>query len=129
MTAEPTPRPWEFDGYYVKDAADRSIVTIIDGGPSPELSVYEQDEDEGRANGEYIVRAVNAHDKLVEAMLALLSGDGTYTEFAGPDDSCGTEVCPHCHSRARAWEDFEHDAECPVVLARAALAEATGDKP
>ena len=68
---EHTPTPWNLYGdYIIKDNKNRNLITL-----SNKLGY-----DENKVNGEFIVRAVNNHEKLLEIAKASLE----YLSHYGP---------------------------------------------
>lgn len=75
MTAQHTPGPW---GHYERLSASENhrgyVLTAPTHKPSSrriaigELLPMDSDGNEGRANAEFIVRAVNSHELMVEAL-------------------------------------------------------------
>lgn len=78
---EATPRPWTFDPKSEEVWSPEGLVaTVKQRGP-----LVESDGDyrlpETEANGEYIVRAVNAHDRLIEALEVFIGDYDAGMEF------------------------------------------------
>lgn len=74
MNAKHTPTPWAIDSYRAPNG-DSVIVRIVGRGMGTPISAIGRRhgdirDAEERANAELIVRAVNAHDALVEALKA-----------------------------------------------------------
>lgn len=69
-----------------------------------------------------IVQAVNAHDALVDA-LRRIAGDESVA-MLGPDLTDGDDLalCQRCGCTGETVETLEHDHDCPVAIASAALA-------
>jgi hypothetical protein len=72
---------------------------------------------EAKADAELIVRAVNSHVKLVEALDTLLGGD----------DRDGNGHCRHCGGELEQDQQLCRNADCEGFQGRAALALARGD--
>ena len=110
-----TPTPWE----YVHESSDYGT-----GDPTITFGFIQQCEDQefiiaslivdvpdGRANGEFIVRAVNSHDALVAALKEITehycalvnSGD------AGSWDPEGDDEVKHARSALALVEQFQSD--------------------
>lgn len=62
---EHTPTPWIFDGFNALQIfdGDLNLICYVVGGQG-----YRTNEDTAKYNAAFIVRAVNAHDALVEAL-------------------------------------------------------------
>jgi hypothetical protein len=67
---------------------------------------------------DYIVTACNAYPELVAALKAI-----TEDMDRGSRDSSGATECPWCY---RDSIGTDHDADCKLLIARAALAKAEG---
>ena len=98
-TAKPTPRPWKFDtgepmdNFYItgnvksKGIIARNLVAIA---TSP-------------ANAELIVKAVNAHNDMLEALKRIAKQDCEYPGSAGCNllpEGVYRSVCNPCHAKA-----------------------------
>jgi hypothetical protein len=79
MTTKHTPTPWRDCAppsnfhkgkIFIRPANGERLIAIVSG---------EMQQDEIRANAAFIVRAVNTHDDLVEALKDLLDGTGDMT--------------------------------------------------
>lgn len=58
-----TPTPWETDGVYIMRVGDERMITVANCYHSPRLDIPT-----AKANAAFIVKAVNSHDALVEAL-------------------------------------------------------------
>jgi hypothetical protein len=67
MSLQHTPTPWGVDGVYVERKGDERLVTLANCSHSPRIDIPT-----AKANAEFIVRAVNAHDDLLSALAAAL---------------------------------------------------------
>ena len=115
MDSEATPTPWEAsppDGSYhdviriYSTANDRVPVAVCPQMDSPVMAMFKgetNDTTQAAANSALIVRAVNAHDDLVEALRDMLAA------ATGGRKSCGHD---------------DYLCACPGDKARAALAKA-----
>lgn len=88
---EATPRPWTFDPKSEQIWSSEGLVATV----KQRGALAESDGDyrlpETEANGEFIVRAVNAHDRLVEALE--LAETWFMTEGTCPPDATACDQC------------------------------------
>ena len=126
--SEPTARPWKaaapstFTGQdgEVETPAHIKAISLNDAGERVTrfiADIYNGDTDEGAANATLIVKAVNSHDKLVEALGVALKA------------RCDQSKCGQCEDLHDGYMGLgsEHGAqptEAELDAARAALEEA-----
>ena len=108
MTSKPTPGPWRADGKRILADIERGEYRVF---AIAYLNVLDPNH-EAKANAGFIVRACNSHDDLLAALKLLLDQE---QNLAGECGWCFRSPFGHCER-----------ATCPGVIARAALAKATG---
>jgi hypothetical protein len=111
---EATPRPWfiqernDQHPYIVATTGDRYGVNIVYGNPTGGGAYFIGHEDVCRANAAFIVKAANAHDRLIEALEEL--------EFSGENDRGTPGWCPVCRAYQKHIKGCQIDAA--LALAR-----------
>jgi hypothetical protein len=87
---KPTPAPWIVDGYNVRQPSGRFIAYT---GPqhTPRHLYPPACKAEDEANAEFIVRAANSHDALVEALQGVLDAFPDLPDF---EDADGQSLAP-----------------------------------
>lgn len=109
MSAGHTPAPWSFDG---------PASSIIVWGPDPDIRVcFMTSDGPAKENAALIVRAVNAHDELVEALRQVLRD---IDAIAGGDQRPG-------HIAAMSKAEMVKRAERSAAVIDAALSKALGN--
>ena len=96
-----TPTPWQAWHVHRAHTGFRCAVNAINEHSTEQVGVcYGADVTIVRANAEFIVRACNAHDKLVEALESLVAGiDRTECTCSDAYKARGLvdPSCPRCH--------------------------------
>jgi hypothetical protein len=106
-TDKTTPRPW---GYGYHRGLDEHLVGVT----LENVAIIEDRHENAAENAALIVKAVNAHDELVEALRDIVS----FLDEYGREGYC-LVCCPP--------EPGEHiEGDCELLTARAALAKAEG---
>ena len=119
-----TPGPWHWDSDAVKnDPYGRVRYRVCTLGKTI-TQVYYSSFEGGLTNADADARLIAAAPDLLEALIGLV-GLERGTEW----HEMGTHFrCPDCGATTAKPSDSEHNPNCPLIAARAAISKATGAK-
>ena len=119
-----TPTPWKYEapqGAFGHEVVGASRLVC-------QMSHHPERQDEAVANAAFIVRAVNSHDALVDALRDMVP-----VGLADEDEQsalAGESICRWCGRELNRMDNGDvaqcDSDDCPAVKARAALAMAEG---